>query len=85
MKELDKMKEKCVQALKDIDAFVDGNYEELLEEMRNELNVPLCWEARIVSNCGVVHGCFRQTDEEEWIRVIYNNGKWIPVNFYLKL
>ena len=85
MKELDKLKEKCVQALKDVDAFVDEHCEELITEMKSQLNLPSYWEARIVSNCGVVHGCFRQPDEEEWIRVIYNNGKWIPVNFYLKL
>lgn len=78
MKELDELKEKCVQAMKDVDAFVDEHYEELIFEMRKVWNVPLDWEAKILSNFGVVHGCFRQSDKDEWTRVIYNNGEWHP-------
>ena len=80
MKELDILKEKCVQAMKDVDAFVDEHYEELIEEMKSQNNIPLYWEARIVSNYGVVHGCFRQSEKDEWHRVIYNNGEWIDNN-----
>lgn len=76
MKKLDELKEKCVQAMKDVDAFVDEHHEELIEEMRKERNVPLGWEVKILSNYGVVHGCFRQSDKDEWTRVIYNNGAW---------
>lgn len=78
MKELDELKEKCVQAMKDVDAFVDEHYEELIVEIRNEWNFPLDWEVRVLSNFGVVHGCFRQSDKDEWTRVIYNNGEWHP-------
>ena len=80
MKELDELKEKCVQAMKDVDAFVDEHYEELIAEMRNEWDVPSNWETKIVSNCGVVHGCFRQSNTDEWFRVIYNNGVWLDNN-----
>ena len=76
MKELDELKEKCVQAMKDVDDFVDEHYEELLEEMRNEWKVPSDWEAKILSNYGVVHGCFRQSEKDEWTRVVYNDGEW---------
>ena len=81
MEELDELKEKCVQAMKDVDAFVDEHYEELLDEMRNEWKLPSDWEAKILSNYGVVHGCFRQSDKDEWTRVIYNNGKWMEYSF----
>jgi hypothetical protein len=77
MKELDELKEKCVQAMKDVDAFVDEHYEELIEEMKSQHNIPYYWEARIVSKCGVVYGCFRQSDKDEWAIVIYNNGEWL--------
>ena len=76
MKELDKLKEKCVQAMKDVDAFVDEHCGELIVEMRKEWNVPLDWEVKILSNYGVVHGCFRRDEKDEWTRVIYNNGEW---------
>ena len=79
MKELDKLKEKCVQAMKDVDAFVDEHYEELIAEMKSQHNLPSDWESRIVSNCGVVHGCFRQSSQDEWERVIYNDGQWLPL------
>lgn len=78
MKELDELKEKCIQAMKDVDAFVDEHYEELMEEMRNEWDVPSDWETKILSNYGVVHGCFRQSEKDEWTRVIYNDGEWHP-------
>lgn len=77
MKELDKLKEKCVQAMKDVDAFVDKHYEELIEEMCNEWKVPSDWETKIVSYCGFVHGCFRLSNKDEWTWVIYNDGEWI--------
>lgn len=79
MKELDELKDKCVQAMKDVDAFVDGHYEELCNEIREQCNVPKDWIVKIVSNCGVVHGCFRQSDKDEWTRVIYNDGEWLPL------
>ena len=79
MKELDELKEKCIQAIKDVDVFVDEHYEELLEEMRNEWDLPSDWETKIVSNCCVVHGFFRQSSQDEWKRVIYNNGEWIAL------
>lgn len=66
MKELDELKEKCVQAMKDLDAFVEEHYEELIAEMKSQHHLPYYWEARIISNCGVVHGCFRQSDKDEW-------------------
>ena len=81
MKELDKLKEKCVQAMKDVDAFVDEHYEELIKEIRKQWNVPEDWIVKIVSNCGVVHGCFRQSEKDEWQMVIYNNGEWMNSNF----
>ena len=40
MKELDKLKEKCIQAMKDMDAFVDEHYEELCNEIREQRNIP---------------------------------------------
>lgn len=79
MKELDELKEKCVQAMKDVDAFVDEHYEELIEEMKSQHHLPYYWEARIVSNYGVVRGCVRQSEKDEWANVIYNNGEWIPL------
>lgn len=79
MRELDELKEKCVKAMKDVDAFVDEHYEELIAEMRSQYHLPYYWEARIVSNCGVVHGCFRQSSQEEWKSVIYNDGEWLPL------
>lgn len=79
MKELDILKEKCVQAMKDVDAFVDEHYEELIAEMKSQHNLPYYWEARIVSNCGVVYGCFRQSEKYEWTSVIYNDGEWLPL------
>jgi len=80
MKELDELKEKCVQAMKDVDAFVGEHYDELCNEIREQWNVPKDWIVMIVSNCGVVHGCYRQTDKNEWYRVIYNNGEWMDNN-----
>lgn len=80
MKELDQLKEKCVQAMKDVDSFVDEHYEELLEEMRNELKVPSDWETKIVSSWGVVHGRFRQSEKDKWTMVIYNDGEWHPLS-----
>lgn len=81
MKELDKLKEKCIQAMKDVDAFVDEHYEELCNEIREQWNVPEDRIVKIVSNCGVVYGCYKQTDKDEWFRVIYNNGFWLDSNF----
>lgn len=77
MKELDELKEKCVKAMKDVDDFVDEHYEELCNEIREQWNVPEDWIVKIVSNCCVVHGCFRQSEEDEWSRVIYNDGEWL--------
>lgn len=79
MKELDKLKEKCVQAMNDVDDFVDEHYEELIEEMKSQLHLPHHWEARIISNCDVVHGFFRQSEKDEWTRVIYNDDEWLPL------
>lgn len=83
MKELDELKERCVQAMKDVDAFVDEHYDELCDEIREQWNVPqkvpAIWEIRIISNCGVVHGCFRHSNTEEWHHIIYNNGEWISL------
>ena len=81
MKELDELKEKCVQAMKDVDAFVDEHYEELIKEIREQWNVPEGWIVKVISNCGVVHGCFRQSEKDEWTRVIYNDGEWMNSNF----
>ena len=36
MEELDELKSKCVQAMKDVDAFVDEHYEELIAEMKSQ-------------------------------------------------
>lgn len=69
--------------MKDVDAFVDEHYDELIDEMKSQHYLPYYWEARIVSSCGVVLGGFREFDKEEWIRVIYNNGEWIPVNDFI--
>ena len=80
MEELDKLKEKCVQAMKDVDSFVDEHYEELCDEIREQWNVPAEWEIRIISNCGIVCGCFRHSNIDEWCRVIYNNGEWMDNN-----
>lgn len=81
MKELDELKEKCAQTMKDVDAFVDGHYEELVEEMKAQHGIPDSWEARIISNCGVVYGCFRINSQAEWHRVIYNNKEWMDCDF----
>jgi len=81
MKELDELKERCVQAMKDIDSFVDKHYDELLEEMKQQHAIPDDWDMKIVSNCGVVYGCYRQSDKDKWFRVIYNNGFWLDNNF----
>lgn len=84
MKQLDKLKEKCVQAMKEVDAFVDEHYDELCDEIREKWNVPkevpAEWEIRIISNCGIVYGCFRHSNKDEWHRVIYNNGEWLPLS-----
>ena len=81
MKELDELKEKCIQAMKDVDNFVSEHYDELCNEIRKQYNVKEDWIVKIVSNCGVVHGCYRQSDKGEWFRVIYNNGYWLDNNF----
>ena len=81
MKELDELKEKCIQAIKDVDAFVEEHYGELCNEIKEQWNVPEDWIVKIVSNCGVVHGCLRQSEKDEWQTVIYNNGEWINSNF----
>lgn len=81
MKELDELKEKCVQAMKDVDTFVDEHYEELCNEIREQWNVPEDWIVKIASNCGVVYGCYKQTDKDKWYRVIYNNKTWLDNNF----
>lgn len=78
MKQLDELKEKCVQAMKDVDTFVDEHYEELLDEMRSKLKVPSDWEAKIVSSWGLVNGRFRQSEKDKWTMVIYNDGEWHP-------
>lgn len=80
MKELDELKEKCVQAMKDVDTFVDEHYEELCNEIREQWNVPEDWIVEIFSNCGIVCGCYRQSDKDEWFRVIYDNGIWFDNN-----
>lgn len=77
MEELDELKEKCVQSMKDVDAFVDENYEELCNEIREQWVVPEDWIVKIVSNCGVVNGCFRKSEKDEWVRVFYNDGEWL--------
>ena len=80
MKELDHLKEKCIQAMKDVDAYIDEHYDELCEEIRAQHNVPQDWDLKIVSNCGVVTGVFRHSPIHEWQRVIYNEGIWIENN-----
>lgn len=84
MKELDELKEKCVHAMKDVDAFVEEHYDEPIAEMKAQHGVPDSWEARIISNCGVVHGCFRINSQAEWHCVIYNNGEWMENNLGLR-
>ena len=79
MEKLDELKEKCIQAMKDVDTFVDEHYEELCNEIREQRNIPEGWIVKIVSNCGVVHGCFRQSEKDEWTRVVYNDGEWLPL------
>lgn len=84
MKELDELKEKCIQAMKDVDVFVDEHYDELCDEIREQWNIPkeviAGWEIKIISNCGIICGCFRQSENDEWTRVIYNNGEWMNNN-----
>ena len=86
MKELDELKEKCIQAIKDVDTFVDEHYDELCDEIREQWNVPkevpAEWEIRIVSNSGIVCGCFRHSNTDKWHRVIYNNGEWMDNDFF---
>jgi FtsZ-binding cell division protein ZapB len=81
VKELDELKEKCIQAMQDVDNFVSEHYDELCNEIRKQHNVKDDWQVRVVSNCGMVHGCYRHTDKDEWFRVIYNNGFWFDDNF----
>lgn len=76
MKELDELKSRCIQAMKDVDSFVEGHYDELLTEIREQYSIPHDWEMRIISNCGVVTGCFRPSIEDEWRIVVYNDGAW---------
>lgn len=76
MKELDELKERCVQAMKDIDSFVDKHYDELLEEMKQQHAIPDDWDVKIVSNCGVVRGAFRPSITNKWQSLIYNKGVW---------
>jgi len=76
MKELDELKERCVQAMKDIDSFVDKHYDELLDEMKLQHAIPDDWDMKIVSNCGVVRGAFRQSICNKWQSLIYNKGVW---------
>ena len=73
MKELDELKEKSIQAMKDVDNFVSEHYDELCNEIRKQHNVKDDWHVRVVSNCGMVCGCYRQSDKDEWFRIIYNN------------
>lgn len=80
MKELDELKEKCIQAMQDVDDFVSKHYDELCDEIREQWYVPPEWEIRIISNCGIVFGCFRHSNIDEWYRVIYNNGEWMDNN-----
>ena len=80
MKELDELKKKCIQAMKDVDNFVSEHYDELCSEIRKQYNVKDDWQVRVISNCGMVFGCYRQSDKDEWFRVIYNNGEWMDNN-----
>ena len=76
MKELDELKEKCFQAMKDVDTFVSEHYNELLDDMNQQCAIPDNWEMKIVSNCGVVTGMFRPSATDEWRGVVYNEGTW---------
>ena len=81
MKELDLLKEKCVQSMKDVDSFVKEHYDELEQQIRKQHNIPSDWFVKIISNCGVVSATYRASELDEWTQLVYYNGEWMELSF----
>ena len=76
LKVLDGLRKLCIIAMLLVDDFVELHKDMLVASLRKEFDIPDDWQVKILSNCGVVTGCFRQDDSSEWKSAIYNDKKW---------